>query len=413
MKKLYLVVGLLLIVALVIGSLSCAKPAPPTTPTLTPSPTPTPTSPAKPIKIGAIAPLSGFAASDGKRIIQGMQLALDEVNYEVAGRKIELLVEDDAWDTAVGVAKGKKLVLSDGVSVLLPYVGTIIEGLRDFFHENKIITISTQGGTWALAEQRWSKYFFRSAYSPAQETRVQGYVAYTKKGYRTAVTMTSDFPAGHENADGFKLVFEKLGGKVIQEIWTPMGAIDFAPYLAKVDTKANMLWAFYFGADAIRFVKQYAEYGLKDKVTPFLYGSCVDSDYLPAQGDAALGIEDVFMYSNILNTPENTRFRQAFAAKFKGEEGSLYSEHGYVAIKMLLLGLQAVKGKVEDTDALIAALEKVKFEAPRGPLRFDEKHHPVQNIYQRKVEKVAGKLQNTVVDTYPDVGLYWLPPGVK
>ena len=87
--------------------------------------------------------------------------------------------------------------------------------------------------------------------------------------------------------------------------------------------------------------------------------------------------------------------------------------NGYTAAKVAILGLQAVQGNVEDKDKLVVAIEKLKLESPRGSFRFGADHHPIHNVYLRRVEKVDGKLQNTVLETYPDIGTNWkgwMPP---
>ena len=54
------------------------------------------------------------------------------------------------------------------------------------------------------------------------------------------------------------------------------------------------------------------------------------------------------------------------------------------------------------------ALKKVELkDVPRGPMKLDDYGNPIQNIYVRKVEKVGGELQNTVIHTYPNVSQFW------
>jgi branched-chain amino acid transport system substrate-binding protein len=75
---------------------------------------------------------------------------------------------------------------------------------------------------------------------------------------------------------------------------------------------------------------------------------------------------------------------------------------------VLKAALEAVGGEVEDTGKFLAALRKVNLtEAPRGPVSFDEYGHPIENIYIRKVERVGGQLQNTVIHTFTKVSQFW------
>ena len=72
-----------------------------------------------PVKIGFIAPLSGFAAQVGRDMLSGMELALMHRNWQVAGRKIKLISEDTEAKPAVAMTKVRKLVERDGVHVLI------------------------------------------------------------------------------------------------------------------------------------------------------------------------------------------------------------------------------------------------------------------------------------------------------
>jgi branched-chain amino acid transport system substrate-binding protein len=63
---------------------------------------------------------------------------------------------------------------------------------------------------------------------------------------------------------------------------------------------------------------------------------------------------------------------------------------------------------VEDRRKTLEALQKVQLaDAPRGPVRLDPYSNPVENIYVRKVERVGGRLQNTVIETFPAVSQFW------
>jgi branched-chain amino acid transport system substrate-binding protein len=90
------------------------------------------------------------------------------------------------------------------------------------------------------------------------------------------------------------------------------------------------------------------------------------------------------------------------------EDPGYYSIGAYGAALMFEQAAQAVKGKVEDKDALMAALRKVEpTNDPRGALKLDALGNPVMDVYIRKVERKDGRLVNTVVKTYPAVSQFW------
>lgn len=102
------------------------------------------------------------------------------------------------------------------------------------------------------------------------------------------------------------------------------------------------------------------------------------------------------------------KFRKAFLDKYKIDV-SYAAETGYMAAKVVILGLQAVNGNDEDIDKLTAAIEKTDFASTRGRFRFGPEHNPVQDYYLRKVEKVDGRLENFVKETYPNIYQDWMP----
>jgi branched-chain amino acid transport system substrate-binding protein len=102
-----------------------------------------PTAPAAatktPIKIGVLAPLSGPLAALARDIVDGARLYVDEVNGEIVGRKVELIVEDYEFKSAVALTKTKKLVERDGVHAV---VGVILSAaaiaMKDYIHAQQV-----------------------------------------------------------------------------------------------------------------------------------------------------------------------------------------------------------------------------------------------------------------------------------
>ena len=136
-------------------------------------------------------------------------------------------------------------------------------------------------------------------------------------------------------------------------------------------------------------------------------GTTVDESVLPQMGDEALGTISTLHYSAALENPTNQRFAKAFETK-AGKIPSYYAETCYTNARWIAEAIKAVSGKVEDREALLAALRKVELkDFPRGPVKIDAFGNPVQNVYIRKVERVGGKLQNTVFFTYPNVSQFW------
>jgi branched-chain amino acid transport system substrate-binding protein len=193
----------------------------------------------------------------------------------------------------------------------------------------------------------------------------------------------------------------------VQKLWPPLGNADYAPYISQIRRDVDAVYAVFSGADALRFVKQYAEAGLKERLPLIGGGTLTDEHVLRTMGDEALGIVTALHYSAALQTPANRKFAAAYEAKFK-QVPSYYSEGTYVAGLALKAALEAIGGEAENGEKLVAALRRVDLsDSPRGPLKFDDFGNPIENVYVRKVEKVQGRLQNTVMHTFPNVSQFW------
>jgi branched-chain amino acid transport system substrate-binding protein len=205
----------------------------------------------------------------------------------------------------------------------------------------------------------------------------------------------------------FQQTLEDAGGKIIQKLWTPVGTLDYGPYLGQINKEADAVFSLFFGAGALNFVKQYKQYGLKDKIPLIGGGTTTDEHVLPSMGDEALGVITALHYSEAIDTPVNKKFAEAFR-KFAGKPASYYGEGPYTGGKWIIDAIKNINGNVEDREKFLAALKSLKMtDAPRGPIVLDDYGNPIQNIYIRKVERVGGELQNTVIKTYPKVSQFW------
>ena len=152
---------------------------------------------------------------------------------------------------------------------------------------------------------------------------------------------------------------------------------------------------------------QFAPSALKGKVPLIGGGVLTDEHVLRTMGDEVLGVVTALHYSAVLDNPLNKKFAAAYEAKFK-QIPSYYSEGPYVTGIALKTAIESIGGDVENREKLMTAIRKVDLSAsPRGPIKFDDYGNPIQSIYVRKVERVGGKLQNTVIHTFPNVSQFW------
>ncbi|MDI7258775.1 MAG: ABC transporter substrate-binding protein [Thermodesulfobacteriota bacterium] len=361
-----------------------------------------------PIKIGFIAPLSGGFAATGKDMLAGIELYLEEVKYQAAGRKIELIVEDDEGTPATGLTKTRKLVEKDGVHVMTGgLLASTGYALAPYIDSKEIPMTYPIMAPDDLTQRQKAKWIVRTGWNSSQPNHPLGEYAYQVLKLRKVAIMGLDYAFGWECAGGFQKTFEEAGGKIIQKIWTPLTVTDFSPFLSQISKEADAVYALFLARSTLQFTKQYQEFGLKGKFQLIGGGTTTDEHALPSMGDEALGIITALHYSEALDNPANKKFVKAFREKAK-KAASYYSEGTYTGARWIVEAIKAINGDVENRPKFMEALKKVELkDVPRGNFKLDDYGNPVQNVYVRKVEKVGGELQNTVVQTYPNVSQFW------
>jgi branched-chain amino acid transport system substrate-binding protein len=361
---------------------------------------------AGPVKIGLVLPYTGVYAVLGESITQAMELVFARENWTVAGRKIEMIKEDDEMKPPVGIRKTEKLIDSDGVDILTgPVHSGILMGMRDKVHNSKTILIVSNAGADAISRERCSRWIFRTSFSNWQPCQpMGGWVA--KNVSKEVFQIAPNYQAGKDMMTAFRETFLPAGGKVIAEDYPKLGETDYAPYITKIkQSGAKAVFAFFSGSDAVNFVKQYDQFGLKQAVKLTGAGFLVEPDVLPTQGASALGVISGHFYTPLLDNPTNQRFVKEFREKFTGKMPDGFACQGYDTAEVIVRALKAVNGNTQDKAKLVEVIEKLEFDSPRGRFRFDPKTHNVIQpyIYVREVKEVAGGLNNVVIDRVANV----------
>jgi branched-chain amino acid transport system substrate-binding protein len=359
-----------------------------------------------PIKVGVLLPYSGVYAVLGESITQGMELVFARENWTVAGRKIEMVKEDDESKPPVGIRKAEKLIEADKVDILTgPVHSGVLAGIRDKVHSTKTILIVSNAGADDISRGRCSRWIFRASFSNWQPCQpMGGWVA--KHVAKDVFQIAPNYQAGKDMMAAFRETFVPAGGKVLAEDYPKLGETDYAPYLTKIkQSGAKTVFAFFSGSDAVNFVKQYDQFGLKGAVKLTGAGFLTEPDVLPAQGPSALGIITGHFYTPLLDNPTNQRFVKDFREKFGGKMPDGFACQGYDTAEVILRALKAVNGNTQDKAKLVDVIGKVEFDSPRGRFRFDPKTQNVIQpyIYVREVKEVAGGLNNVVIDRIADV----------
>lgn len=353
------------------------------------------------VKLGLMLPYTGTYAALGKNIDEAFRLALAEKGGRLGGREVEYVVLDDESDPAKGAENANKLVSRDKVDVL---IGTVHSGVAmamvKVATDNDSLLIIPNAGADAATGPACAPNIFRTSFTNWQPGFAMGKVA-AARGQKRAVAVSWDYAAGHESINGFKEGFAAGGGKVENELLLPFPQVEFQAILTQIAAlKPELVYTFFAGGGAVKFVKDYAAAGLGNSV-PLVGAGFLTDGTLAAQGAAAQGLETTLHYADGLDLPKDKAFRAAFK-KAANREADVYAVQGYDTGQLLVAGLAAVKGEVTARKELIAAMEKAEIDSPRGKFTLSRAHNPVQDIYLRKVQGLENRYVSVAAKALAD-----------
>ena len=358
-----------------------------------------------PVRIGLLAAKTGPLASGGIDMELALTTFLKERDYTLAGRKVDLIVADTAGVPATARTKAQELVEKNDVHCIIgPLAAFEALAIADYLTEKQVPTLGVSAAE-DMTQRHPSPWYVRLSSTAAQCAYPLAEYSAKELKYKKIVTIGDDFAYGHEMCAGFQRVFEDNGGKIIQKIFTPLATPDYGSYVAQVKN-ADAIFLAYAGSNGFRFVRQFVEYGLKDKMAVIGGMTALDESVLRNMGDEALGIVTTSWYSAELDNPANKTFAPAFRKQFKYDPG-YYAASTYIAGEVLEAALKAIKANAEDRKALMAAIRGTDVDTIRGPIKFDEFGNIIGDVYIRKVTRTDGRLVNSVIKTYPDVSQFW------
>ncbi len=417
LKKLALGAGAITVVPILEA---CAAPAAPTTaPAATAAPTvaavvsPTVLKPSAPFKLGSILPYTKVYAGLGESITNGMTLYFDSVNNTAGGRTIDWIKEDEANDAQISLQALTKLIQQDKIDMFTGIVNTgIMYALRTPLNDAKMPSVIsnaggnllTRKGTNGNLKGLYSPYIFRCSFSSYQISNpLGGWVAQNVS--KKVAICASNYGFGTESVADFKATFTAAGGTIMgKDILPPLGTTDFSTYLPQIAaTNAEAVYSFFSGSDALNYVKQFDQFGLKKTMKIVGAGFLTETDVLPGQGASALDAYTTLHWSTTLDNSTNQKFMADYAKRFPNKEVDVFAMAGFDAARIIVEALNAVKGDTSDQSKLLDAIRAVTFDSPRGTFVFDPNTNNVINeIYYRQVKQNAsGGYENAIIGKTP------------
>ena len=359
-----------------------------------------------PFKIGLLTVKTGPLAQGGSQMEQGIKVFLNEKGNTLAGRKIEFISADTGGNPAGAKTKAQELIERDRINVLLgPLAAFELLAISDYVREKEMPLISL-----ALAEDMTQRkpnpFLIRPTGTSAQCCHAIADYAAKDLKYRRAATISEDFAFGHEQMAGFQRVFEEDGGKVVKKLWPPLVTPDYTPYIAQIGN-VDCVFNGFAGSNPVKFMRSYADLGLKGKVALLAGWTAMDDALLRSLGDEAIGVVSAHWYSANFDSPSNKRLVASLEKDYKVLPGG-YSAGMYIAGQCVEAAIEKLGGKADDRVAFAEALHQLSLtDTPRGPVKFDHLGNVVGDVFIRKCERKGNQLVNTVIKRYPNVSQFW------
>lgn len=365
----------------------------------------------RPLRIGQLLTLSGALGSVGLDLQKGFVTYIRQNRSRLGGRRVELFVEDDAGDPRTALQKAEKLVSEREVDIVTGVVASNVAiALRNFFHSEKVPLVISNAAADELTRDEASPYIFRAAYTNYMIGASMGRWFYRNIAKDRVVTAAPNYSAGQEIIAGFVDTYRRAGGKIEEQVFPPFGTVtDYQPFLSQIQSaRPSAVFAFFPGGDAIRFVRQYSEFGLKRSIP--LHGAFMTDPaaVLNAQGSAAQGVGTSAIWAAELKNKRNARFLATYDRLYASEP-STFAATGHNAAQLIDEALKKVRGDTRDMARFLRAMKNVgTFETPSGKFTLDPRtQNPIRTFYLRQARQENGKWQNKLLSalgTFRDPG---------
>ena len=349
------------------------------------------------VKIGFISTLSGPGGALGIDIRDGFNLAIKNGGGKLGGLTVDLMTLDDQQKPDVGVQAAQRALQQHKADIITGVVfSNILLPILPPILDSKTFYISPNTGPADYAGAKCNPFFFVSSWQNEDIPGAMGkYV--TDRGLKNVMLIGANYAGGRESLAGFKRYYK---GNIVDELYTPMGQLDYAAELATIQSKSpDGVFVFLPGGMGINFIKQFAGAGVGKHTQLFLPGFSADEDTIRPVGAGLLGTINSSHWAHDLDNPANRRFVADFEAEYK-RLPSMYAAQGYDTALLIDAAIRRVKGKIEDKDALRRALEAADFKSVRGSFKFNRNHYPIQDYYLRVVRQDdKGRITNRTIGT--------------
>ena len=347
----------------------------------------------EPVKIGLVTDVTGSLAIYGAHILRsfplgleyasdspGEQVAEDQWNFMVDNCPVEVYIRDDQSNPENTATVGRELIEVYDVDIL---VGTVSSGatatLQELARENEVVLIVAPAAANDITGVNFNEYTFRTSRNNYQDA--VNLCAYLVTQYNTFVQIAPDYAFGYGGAAAFRDACTLYGGEfVADDIFAPLDTTEFTPYMEQIlDSGAEAWLVTWAGGGFIPMINAASELGVLDAME--LGASYVDNIALPAFFTNAIGSTSGILYHYTLPDNEVNDWLIAEEQARFSTFPDLFDADGMNAGILIVNALRATGGDASAA-ALIAVMEGMEFEGPKGTIFIrPEDHVAIQDMY--------------------------------
>jgi branched-chain amino acid transport system substrate-binding protein len=317
----------------------------------------------KSIKLAAIVELSGAGATSGTNFKNGVELAVKEINASggIMGRKLELSINDTTTNPGVALALTKKAIDNDTFAIFGPvFTGSILVSMKE---SQKAEIPNWTGGEGAAITMQGNPYVFRTSFTQATAMpKIGRYISDQAKVKNLSIIyVNNDFGKG--GLDMIKKTLANSGTKIVDEISTDQGQVDFSAAVLKAKaSNSDALFAYVNEDESARLLRELRKQGYNKPIIgeTTLTGQKV----IELAGDAANGAVAHVGLTIDAPSPEMLKFKARFYQDYK-----YFPDHngpkGYIGVYTMKAAIEKA-GKV-DRKAVAAAMKGLVLDAKKQP----------------------------------------------
>ncbi len=339
------------------------------------------------IKIALVYSKTGPLEAYGKQTATGFAMGLDYAtvgSMMVAGKKLTVIEKDDQGKPDVGKSLLAAAYGDDKADIAVgPTSSGVALALLPVAEEYKKILLVEPAVADSITGDKWNKYIFRTGRNSSQDA-ISNAVAQDKAGVNIA-TLAQDYAFGRDGVKAFRDSIKKA--KIVHEEYLPTTTTDFTAGAQRIIDKLKdlpgrkVIWIIWAGAGNPFKIADLdlKRYGIEIVTGGNIMPAMVAYKQFPGMEGAT------YYYFGIPKNPVNEWLVANHYSKYKTPP-DFFTAGGMAAAIAVVEALKKTKGDV-GTDKLIATMEGMSFETPKGKMAFrKEDHQAMQSMYHFKIK---------------------------